>query len=204
MLRASSPNATFVFLSGGGADPTGRSRMAFARYKGEAETALASAGFPRLYFFRPAYIYPVQPRKEPNFSYRLLRAIYTAFRVLFPNQVIRADDLARTMVDVAMGGTGEGRTLVLENRDIRHLALSFNSTDDDQLAGFGFANLRRLGAARRGPEYPVTSAEPPPLLPIGTCVRRFPEASAPRSSTTSESSPGTVDRRSARVGYLTD
>ena len=26
-----------------------------------------------------------------------------------------------------------------------------------QLAGFGFANLRRLGAARRGPEYPVTS-----------------------------------------------
>ena len=27
---------------------------------------------------------------------------------------------------------------------------------DDQLAGFGFANLRRLGAASRGPEYPVT------------------------------------------------
>jgi hypothetical protein len=26
-----------------------------------------------------------------------------------------------------------------------------------QLAGFGFANLRRLGAASRGPEYPVTS-----------------------------------------------
>jgi hypothetical protein len=37
----------------------------------------------------------VEPRKEPNFSYRLLRAIYPVFRVLFPNQVIRADDLAR-------------------------------------------------------------------------------------------------------------
>ena len=122
VLRASSPNATFAFLSGGGADPTGRSRMAFARYKGEAEKALAAAGFPRVYLFRPAYIYPVQPRREPNLSYRLLRAIYPAFRVLFPNQVIRADDLARTMVDVAVGGTGEGRTLVLENRDIRHLA----------------------------------------------------------------------------------
>jgi uncharacterized protein YbjT (DUF2867 family) len=36
VLCASSPNATFVFLSGGGADPTGRSRIAFARYKGEA------------------------------------------------------------------------------------------------------------------------------------------------------------------------
>jgi uncharacterized protein YbjT (DUF2867 family) len=122
VLRGSSPNATFAFLSGGGADPTGRSRMAFARYKGEAEKALSAAGFPRVYIFRPAYIYPVQPRREPNFSYRLLRAIYPAFRVLFPNQVIPVDDLARTMVDVAVRGTGEGRTLVLENRDIRHLA----------------------------------------------------------------------------------
>ena len=122
VLRGSSPNATFAFLSGGGADPTGRSRMAFARYKGEAETALAAAGFPHVYIFRPAYIYPVQPRREPNFSYRLLRAIYPVFRVLFPNQVIRADELARTMVDVAVRGAGEGRTLVLENRDIRHLA----------------------------------------------------------------------------------
>ena len=122
VLRGSSPNATFVFLSAGGADPTGRSRIAYARYKGEAEKALAAAGFPRIYIFRPAYIYPVQPRREPSFSYRLLRAVYPAFRVLFPNQVIRADDLARTMVDVAIRGAGEGRTLVLENRDIRHLA----------------------------------------------------------------------------------
>ena len=124
VLRASSPNATFALLSGSGADPTGRSRMAFARYKGEAEKALSAAGFPRVYIFRPAYIYPVQPRREPNVSYRLLRVIYPAFRMLFPNQVIPADELARTMVDAAVQGTGEGRTLVLENRDIRHLALS--------------------------------------------------------------------------------
>ena len=75
-----------------------------------------------MYMFRPAYIYPVQPRREPNFGYRLLRAIYPAFRVLFPNQVIPADDLARTMVDVAVRATRNGRTIVLENRDIRHLA----------------------------------------------------------------------------------
>jgi uncharacterized protein YbjT (DUF2867 family) len=124
VLRASSPNATFAFLSGSGADPTGRSRLPFARYKGEAENALAAAGFTRVYMFRPAYIYPVQPRREPNFSYRLLRAIYPVFRVLFPNQVIRADELARTMVDVAVRSTGEGRQQVLENRDIRHLALN--------------------------------------------------------------------------------
>ena len=82
-----------------------------------------------MYIFRPAYIYPVQPRREPNFSYRLLRVIYPAFRMLFPNQVIRADDLARTMVDAAARGIGEGRTLVLENRDIRHLVRSSREHD---------------------------------------------------------------------------
>jgi uncharacterized protein YbjT (DUF2867 family) len=128
VLRASSPNAGFSFLSGSGADPTGRSRFAFARYKGEAEKALLAAGFPRVYLFRPAYIYPVEPRKEPNFSYRLMRAIYPAFRVLFPNQVIRADDLAWAMVDVVVNGTGERRSLVLENRDIRLMIKSRNAS----------------------------------------------------------------------------
>jgi uncharacterized protein YbjT (DUF2867 family) len=119
VLHGSSPDAAFSFLSGNGADPTGRSRLAFARYKGEAENALLAAGFLHVYIFRPAYIFPVEPRKEPNFSYRLLRVIYPAFRVLFPNQVIRADDLARAMVDVAVRGAGEQRRLIFENRDIR-------------------------------------------------------------------------------------
>jgi uncharacterized protein YbjT (DUF2867 family) len=119
VLRRSSPDAAFSFLSGSGADQTGRSRMAFARYKGEAEKALLSSGFPHLYIFRPAYIYPVEPRKEPNFSYRLLRWIYPLFRTLFPNQVIRADDLARAMVDVVVQGTAKVQGPIFENRDIR-------------------------------------------------------------------------------------
>jgi len=124
VLHGSSPDAALSFLSGSGADPTGRSRMAFARYKGEAEKALLAAGFPRVYVFRPAYIYPVEPRREPNFSYRLLRRIYPAFRLLFPNQVIRADDLAQAMVDVAVRGTGEREGLVFENRDIQAMVES--------------------------------------------------------------------------------
>jgi uncharacterized protein YbjT (DUF2867 family) len=124
VLRGSSPGAAFSFLSGSGADPTGRSRIAFARYKGEAENALLGSGFPRVYLFRPAYIYPVEPRKEPNLSYRLLRAIYPAFRALFPNQVIRADDLARAMVDVAVRETPESCAIIFENRDIRAIVES--------------------------------------------------------------------------------
>jgi uncharacterized protein YbjT (DUF2867 family) len=119
VFRNSSPNAAFSFLSGNGADQTGRSRLAFARYEGAAEKALLAAGFPRVYLFRPAYIYPVQPRKEPTLSYRLLRAVYPMFRLLFPNQVIRADDLGWAMVDVVLRQIQERQSLVFENRDIR-------------------------------------------------------------------------------------
>ena len=130
VLRSNSPNAALSFLSGSGGDPSRRSRLALARYKGEAENALHAAGFSRLYIFRPAYIYPVEPRQEPNVSYRLLRAIYPAFRLLFPNQVVRADDLARAMVDVAIRDTSERQISVFENRDIRAMVASAEIGDE--------------------------------------------------------------------------
>ena len=119
VLRASSPDAALSFLSGSGADQTERSRMAFARYKGEAEKALLATGLPHVYIFRPAYIYPVEPRKEPNFSYRLIHGICPVFRTLFPNQLIRADDLARAMVDVVV--SGNAKSPIFEHRDIQAL-----------------------------------------------------------------------------------
>jgi len=127
VLRGSSPGAAFTFLSGYGADPTGR--MAFARYKGAAEKALLATGFPRVYIFRPAYIYPVEPRKEPTFGYRMLRAIYPAFRMVFPGLVTRSDDLARAMVDVSVRETGERESRVFENRDILAMAKSAQTHD---------------------------------------------------------------------------
>jgi uncharacterized protein YbjT (DUF2867 family) len=133
VLHGSSPNATFSFLSGNGADQTGRSRIALARYKGEAENALLAARFPSVYLFRPAYIYPVEARKEPNLGYRLLRAIYPAFQLPFPNLVIRADDLARAMVDVSIQGTGR-EVRVLENRDIRAMAIHTHPSTGRQSA----------------------------------------------------------------------
>ena len=127
VLHGSSPDAQFSFLSGSGADPTERSRIAFARYKGAAEKALAAVGFPHVYFFRPAYIYPVEPRREPNLGYRVLRAAYPLLRLLFPNQAIRADDLGHAMVDVVTHGTYARGQSVFENHDIRVMAKSFHT-----------------------------------------------------------------------------
>jgi hypothetical protein len=57
-----------------------------------------------------------------------LRGIYPAFRLLFPSHVIRADDLARVMVDVAVRGAGERESLTLENRDIQSMSLHHTTT----------------------------------------------------------------------------
>jgi uncharacterized protein YbjT (DUF2867 family) len=122
VLRASSPEAAFTFLSGSGADPTGRSRIAFARYKGAAEKALLEGGFPHVYILRPAYIYPVTPRKEPTLSYRLFRVLYPVFRLF--GLAVRSDDLGRVMVDVSVQEAKEPRNLILENRDILSMVRS--------------------------------------------------------------------------------
>ena len=56
VFRDSSPDAAFSFLSGSGADPTGRSRLAFARYKGQAEKALLARLSARLSFQARVYL----------------------------------------------------------------------------------------------------------------------------------------------------
>jgi len=114
-LHRASPQAAFCFLSGQGADPTEKSRMTFARYKGVAETGLLDMGFRRVHIFRPGYIYPVTPRKEPNLVYTITRFLYP----LYPNIGIASEDLAAAMVHAGLYGTAEKDNPVLENRDIR-------------------------------------------------------------------------------------
>ncbi|MCB9894908.1 MAG: hypothetical protein H6839_10700 [Planctomycetes bacterium] len=121
-LHAASPSAVVCFLSGQGADQTGRGRMAFARYKGEAEKGLLAAGFPRVHIFRPGYIYPVTPRREPNFGYRVFRALWPVVRLIYPNAGIASDALASAMVDAGLSSAETAPPTILENRDIRQLA----------------------------------------------------------------------------------
>lgn len=121
-LAAESPGAVVCFLSGQGADQTEKSRMSFARYKGAAEKALLSAGLARVHVFRPGYIHPTTPRKEPNFGYRVMRALFPLIRALYANAGVDDRDLARAMVRAALEGTPDHAGPILENRDIRALA----------------------------------------------------------------------------------
>jgi len=120
-LHERSPEATFCFLSGQGADRTGKSHVAFARYKGMAENALLRTGFPRVHIFRPGYVYPVTPRREPNLGYRVFRFLYPILRSVSPDIGITSEALARAMLVVGLDATLAGDDPVLEHHDIKQL-----------------------------------------------------------------------------------
>ena len=73
-VHKANPKATLCLLSGAGADRSEKSRTSFARYKGMAENQISDLGLD-FHTFRPAYIYPVTPRKEPNFFVQSLKGI---------------------------------------------------------------------------------------------------------------------------------
>ncbi|MEO5644004.1 MAG: hypothetical protein ABIQ40_20500 [Bacteroidia bacterium] len=91
--------------------------MQFARDKGAAENYLISLKFDRLYIFRPGYIYPVTPRKEPNFSHKLMRALYKpVLKWLYPNIGISSEELAKVMVNAGINGADK---IIFENKALR-------------------------------------------------------------------------------------
>ena len=115
-LKWKSPQASFCFLSGQGADRSEKSRILFAREKGIAENILISLQFPHTYIFRPGYIYPDSPRKEPNFFYSLMRRIYKPVSYLYPNIGVNSKQLASKMVEIGLNG---GTQVIYENSEIR-------------------------------------------------------------------------------------
>ena len=113
-LKKNSPKATLCLLSGAGADRSEKSRTSFARYKGMAENQVAELGL-NFYSFRPGYIYPVEPRKEPNLMYRISRSLYPLIRLFGKNTSIKSTELAQAMLNVGRNGASKE---MLENRDI--------------------------------------------------------------------------------------
>ena len=115
-----SPNTKFCLLSGAGADRTEKSRAMFARDKGAAENQLAAIGFKAFHSFRPAYIYPVNARKEPNFMYEVSRQLYPLIKLFGKNASIESVQLAQAMFNVGMDESITKE--VLENYEILEFA----------------------------------------------------------------------------------
>ena len=80
-----------------------------------AENHLIRKSFKSLYLFRPGYIYPVEKREEPNFSYRLMRTLYPLIRMLGNRYSFTSRELGEAMFRAGVGGA---RKTILENKDI--------------------------------------------------------------------------------------
>ena len=113
-IKNQNPNATVCLLSGAGADRTEKSNTAFAKYKGMAENQISTLNL-NFFAFRPGYIYPVTPRKEPNIMYKISRWMYPLIRLGGSNASIKSTELAAAMFNVGMKGAEKE---ILENRDI--------------------------------------------------------------------------------------
>lgn len=119
-LRAQNDKTTFCFLSGDGADRSEKSRIMFKKDKGIAENSLIALQFNRLYIFRPGYIYPTIPRKEPNRSYIFFRYAYKGLlQYIYPNIGLTSEQLSNAMTNAGLYGA-EKETL--ENADIRRMS----------------------------------------------------------------------------------
>lgn len=113
-LKQYSPEATICLLSGAGADRSEKSKTSFARYKGMAENQISKLSM-KFYTFRPAYIYPTIPRKEPNAMYKIFKYLYPVFKLLGDDYSIQSSDLAQAIFNVGIYGAEKE---ILENRDI--------------------------------------------------------------------------------------
>lgn len=115
-LRRLNDNLTFCFLSGQGADSSEKSPIRFAREKGIAENIIIRLKFRETYIFRPAYIYPVTPRKEPNTIYMFTRMIYKPVSQIYKNFGVTSEELAEKIVETGLNG---GTKTIYFNEDIR-------------------------------------------------------------------------------------
>jgi uncharacterized protein YbjT (DUF2867 family) len=118
-LVKQSPQMTFIFVSGAGADSTEKGRTMWARIKGKTENALLRMPFKAVYVFRPAYIQPLHGIQSRTKLYRALFVIaaplYPLWKALLPNYVTTTEQLGRAMIKVAKHGASKH---VLESSDI--------------------------------------------------------------------------------------
>jgi len=104
---AANPAATFVYVSGVGADSTEKGRTMWARVRGATENALLATSL-QAYVLRPGYIQPMHGATSRTRLYRVLyrvvRVLYPALRAVFPKHVSTTERIGRAMLGLARHG----------------------------------------------------------------------------------------------------
>ncbi len=118
-LRERNPGMCFVYVSGQGTDGSGKSRIAWARVKGDTENAILGMGFRDAYAFRPGMIQPMHGERTKTPAYRwayfVLGPVLPLLRKMIPGLVTTTEEMGRAMLRAASEGWPKK---VLEQRDI--------------------------------------------------------------------------------------
>jgi uncharacterized protein YbjT (DUF2867 family) len=128
-LQHESPAAEFHFISGMGANRSARSRMMWARIKGQTELSLLALGLRRLVIWRPGFIRVIGGRSAPSLAERLARP-FTPLLYLLPNMVNTTVQIARALL-CESAQQGSGGTYFA--RDINRLARQYDAHVHDEL-----------------------------------------------------------------------
>jgi uncharacterized protein YbjT (DUF2867 family) len=122
-LLQQNPGITFIFISGTGADETGKSRTMWARVKGEAENAIFALPFKASFVLRPAFIRPLHGITSRTRSYRVMysvmKPVVPLVMALFPRQATTTERIGRAMLNVARHGAPKR---ILDTPDINAAA----------------------------------------------------------------------------------
>jgi uncharacterized protein YbjT (DUF2867 family) len=97
-MLQSNPGITFLFLSGEGADSSEKSRVRFAKVKGQTENALKKMPFKNLIIFRPGGIYPVVRSKNETTYKKMEISVIRLMKLFAPFSVVNTDVLAKAML----------------------------------------------------------------------------------------------------------
>jgi len=119
------PGMTFVYVSGAGADSSGRGRVMWARVRGETENAVLKLPFKTAAVIRPAGIIPLHgiTSRTPLYraAYTLTRPMWPVLYKAFPQFVTTTERLGRGLLQIARHGAPKP---ILEARDINALTAS--------------------------------------------------------------------------------
>jgi uncharacterized protein YbjT (DUF2867 family) len=124
-LSRLNPQMTFIYVSGEGADSSEKSRVMWARVRGQTENALFRLPFKAVYVFRPGIIQPLHQIQSKTATYRifyrLAKPILPVLRRTFPNHVSSTEQIGRAMLAVSKKGASKK---ILRTPDFNQIASS--------------------------------------------------------------------------------
>jgi uncharacterized protein YbjT (DUF2867 family) len=113
------PQMVFVYVSGVGADSTGKSRVMWERVRGKTENDLLALPFRAVYILRPGMIQPLDGIRSKTPAYRifysLMKPVLPLLRAALPDQVITTAQVGKAMLNLVRRGAPER---ILDSRAI--------------------------------------------------------------------------------------